>query len=261
MKDDQTGEPLTQRSVDSMSGLPKRLNAYHNETEPILDHYQSKRGCTVTSIDADRPPTLVWTDLSLTVKGKQPPKNMAFIFVKPNQVNEKVVNTVREGLTAKGLTITREGDKQIDGKKTHYFTVEWDEKDFSFADFNDKLIGATNPTKARQASLRGKICREWKKHDLESAPDASDNVVHASASPFEGLCDRMKRLGVSCHNDAYGRALLAAGVTEQTIRAWKSNPEINVTSDNGKKGSVFDALKDTGATACTVKAAELAALQ
>merc|ERR1740139_1257737 len=40
MKDDKTGEPLMQRSDDTASALKKRLAGYHNETVPILKHYQ-----------------------------------------------------------------------------------------------------------------------------------------------------------------------------------------------------------------------------
>merc|ERR1740129_1956644 len=65
----------------------------------------------------------------MVLKGQQPPKNMAFVFVKSNQMNEKVVNTVREGLKAKGLTITKEGDiksEKIDRQKLvdqHYYAI------------------------------------------------------------------------------------------------------------------------------------------
>jgi nucleoside diphosphate kinase len=379
MKDDETGEALTQRPDDTQEAVPKRLDVYHKETEPILAHYQTQTRCTVSRVDANQSPALVWADLSMALKGKQPPKNMAFVFVKPNQMNEKVVNTVREGLKAKGLTITKEGDiksEQIDRQKLvdqhyyaiaskatilkpsqlnvpnekfekqfgiswvdvqakglafnaldacaklgcdtaalnkawdeaknnnklvklgggfycglvempektpiyvfnaffmtmrsqytapkrvlHYFTVEWDEKDFSWADFRGRLLGATDPKDARQSSLRGKVFREWKSHDLESQPNVSDNVVHASASPFEGLCERMNWLGIQCRDDAYGRALMAAGLEEKTIKAWTFDPQVKLTSDDGKKGSVWDALEDMGAASCTAKAAELAALK
>merc|ERR1719456_999828 len=42
MKDDETGEPLMQRSDDTEAALPKRLQGYHDETEPILAHYSPK---------------------------------------------------------------------------------------------------------------------------------------------------------------------------------------------------------------------------
>merc|ERR1712232_750792 len=42
MLDDDTGEALYQRPDDTKDALPKRLEAYHKETEPILDHYKQK---------------------------------------------------------------------------------------------------------------------------------------------------------------------------------------------------------------------------
>jgi len=147
------------------------------------------------------------------------------------------------------------------GKILHYFTVEWDEKDFSWADFRGKLLGPTDPKDAPQLSLRGKVFRKWKEHDLPAAPNVSDNVVHASASPFEGLCERMNWLGVQCNKDPYGKALIAAGLKEKTIKEWTFDPQVKLTCDDDKKGSIWDALEDMGATPCTAKAAELAALQ
>lgn len=306
-----------------------------------------------------------------------PPKNMAFVFVKPAQVNEKVKNTVREGLKAKGLTITREGDiaaETIDKKKLvdqhyyaiaskatilkpselnvdnakfqkqfgtswadvqakglaynaldaceklgvdadglnkawaaakkadklvklgggfycglvempgkqpiyvfnaffmtmraqytvpgrilHYFTVEWDEKTLPWSDFRGKVLGPTDPKDAPTDSLRGKVFRSWKEHDLATEPNVGDNVVHASASPFEGMCERMNWLETPCRKDAYCRALVAAGLKEETIKAWGNDPQVKLPS--GKKGSVWDALEDTDADAGLKRAKQIADLQ
>ncbi|CAD7961034.1 unnamed protein product [Amoebophrya sp. A120] len=42
MRDDETGEPLYQRPDDTKAALPKRLQAYHKETAPVLLHYKPK---------------------------------------------------------------------------------------------------------------------------------------------------------------------------------------------------------------------------
>lgn len=42
MKDDETGEPLYQRSDDTAEALEKRLGGYYKTTVPILDHYRPK---------------------------------------------------------------------------------------------------------------------------------------------------------------------------------------------------------------------------
>jgi adenylate kinase len=40
MLDDETGEPLMQRSDDTSAALQKRLHGYHSDTVPILAHYK-----------------------------------------------------------------------------------------------------------------------------------------------------------------------------------------------------------------------------
>jgi nucleoside diphosphate kinase len=306
-----------------------------------------------------------------------PPKNMAFVFVKPAQVNEKVKNSVRDGLKAKGLNITREGDilaetidkkKLIDqhyyaiaskatilkpselnvnadkfqkqfgvswadvqakgqaynaldaceklgcdagtinkawaaaknnnklvklgggfycglvelpgkepiyvfnaffmtmraqytvpGRVLHYYTVEWDEKDLSWADFRGKVLGPTDPKDCPADSLRGKVFTSWKAHDLAAEPNVGDNVAHASASPFEGMCERMNWLETPCRQDPYCRALVNAGLKEETIKAWSCDPQVKLDK-SGKKGSIWDALEDTDAVAGIKRAKEIADL-
>jgi adenylate kinase len=51
MKDDQTGEPLMQRSDDNAQALKTRLKAYHDETEPLLKFYSDN----VVNVNANRP--------------------------------------------------------------------------------------------------------------------------------------------------------------------------------------------------------------
>jgi adenylate kinase len=60
-KDDVTGEPLIQRPDDTEESLMKRLDSYHSQTKPILNHYKSKG--SLFTIDANRPISSVWQDL------------------------------------------------------------------------------------------------------------------------------------------------------------------------------------------------------
>jgi len=66
MRDDETGEPLTQRPDDTKAALPKRLEAYHAETVPVLTHYKSRGGCSVAKVDANlsdaRKTEDIWAD-------------------------------------------------------------------------------------------------------------------------------------------------------------------------------------------------------
>lgn len=78
----------------------------------------------------------------------------------------------------------------------HYFVVEFDPDTLSWKDFRGKVLGPTDPKTAPSSSLRGKMLTEWRELGLEYEPNVSDNCVHASASPFEGLAERMNWLKV-----------------------------------------------------------------
>lgn len=145
------------------------------------------------------------------------------------------------------------------GRSIHYWTVEWDPDTLSWADFRGKVLGPTDPKDGPPGSLRRKIYDEWKALGLPSEPNTGDNGVHASASPFEGLCERMNWLEVKCNRDAYCRALVKAGVTEATIKAWSVDPQVKYES--GKTGSIWDALEDMDAKPCLEKTKKLQDLQ
>merc|ERR1711997_1300570 len=116
-----------------------------------------------------------------------------------------------------------------------------EEKDLTWEDFRGKVLGPTDPKGAPKDSMRGLIMSNWKELGLPSEPNVGDNGVHASASPFEGLCERMNWLETRCRSDAYCQALVKAGVKEATIKAWSTDPQVKY--DNSKKGSIWDALE------------------
>lgn len=62
MTDDQTGEPLIQRSDDNVEALRKRLNTYHQQTTPVVEYYRKQN--KHRPIDASQSPKLVWESLS-----------------------------------------------------------------------------------------------------------------------------------------------------------------------------------------------------
>ena len=55
MTDDQTGEPLIQRSDDNAETLKKRLGTYHAQTAAVTDYYR-KQGiwCECRKAGAER---------------------------------------------------------------------------------------------------------------------------------------------------------------------------------------------------------------
>jgi len=61
MKDDETGEPLMQRKDDTSTALVKRLQGYHKETVPILDHY--KPSGVVRTVNANQQMDGVWKEV------------------------------------------------------------------------------------------------------------------------------------------------------------------------------------------------------
>merc|ERR1719251_817947 len=106
------------------------------------------------------------------------------------------------------------------GRSIHYYTVEWDPEKLSWEDFRGKVLGPTDPKEAPKDSLRGEILGSWRQLGLAGEPNVGDNGVHASASPFEGVAERLNWLGKRCDEDSFCQALVRAGVKEAMIKAW-----------------------------------------
>jgi len=68
MKDDETGELLMQRKDDTASALIKRLEGYHGETVPILDHYQPHG--VVRTVNANQKMDGVWGEVLKALERK-----------------------------------------------------------------------------------------------------------------------------------------------------------------------------------------------
>lgn len=66
MKDDATGETLMQRPDDTASALTKRLQGYHGETVPILEHYKPHN--VVGTVNANQTMDGVWGDVLAVLK-------------------------------------------------------------------------------------------------------------------------------------------------------------------------------------------------
>ena len=94
-----------------------------------------------------------------------------------------------------------------------------------------QVLGPTDPKEAPAGSLRATIFNDWKTLGLGYQPNVGDNGVHASASPFEGLAERMNWLKVRPESDPFGRQLLKAGVSADTIRAWSVDPQVRPESE------------------------------
>ena len=134
--------------------------------------------------------------------------------------------------------------------------VDFHPSRLSWADFRGKVLGPTDPSQAPADSLRGILHSDWESLGLAAAPNTGDNGVHASASPFEGLAERMNWLERPLGEDPFGQQLLAAGIPEATLKAWTVDPRVPLP--NGGQGSIFDALEDLDLEACVEKAVAIA---
>ncbi|VEU41143.1 unnamed protein product [Pseudo-nitzschia multistriata] len=137
----------------------------------------------------------------------------------------------------------------------HCFTVEWDSDTLSWSSFRHEILGPTDPKKAPSNSIRRSILDQYKNLGLSSVPNHSDNGVHASASPFEALAEKLNWLSLNLESDSLGKKLLDAGISETRIKEWCLDPQIK-TSDSST-GSLFDELEDLNVDDCVSKLLEL----
>mmetsp|Transcript_52872 Transcript_52872/g.67810 ORF Transcript_52872/g.67810 Transcript_52872/m.67810 type:complete len:343 (+) Transcript_52872:16-1044(+) len=130
-----------------------------------------------------------------------------------------------------------------------WFAVEFPTT-IPWADFRGKILGATDPTKAVDGSIRNAIYNQWESLELSAQPSTGCNGVHASASPIEGLFERMNWLGADVSTDVYGSAMVEAGVPVEVIKEWSNDPA--VAFEDGKF-SLFDLHEDLDYDTCLAK--------
>jgi len=154
-----------------------------------------------------------------------------------------------------GFYMDMRGKYTVPGRCVHYIETEWDPKRMSWQFFRNKVVGATDPSAAESGSLRKVFHEEWNAFGMERCPDTGDNSVHASASPFEALAERVNWLGASMADDFFGKAILAAGITQPTVEYWFANPEVVF---EGERTALFDVLEDLDARQCLQRMLALA---
>jgi len=136
------------------------------------------------------------------------------------------------------------------GTSIHYYVVEFDPSKLSWSDFRGKVLGPTDPKTAPSDSLRGKMLADWRALGMDYQPNVGDNGVHASASPFEGLAEKINWLKVAPEGDSFGAKLISSGVSKATIMEWSKDPQV-------KGKSLFDQLEDLDVDECVTKAVSL----
>ena len=110
-----------------------------------------------------------------------------------------------------------------------------------------------------KGSIRRTILDNYKTLGLKSKPNTGDNGVHASASPFEGLAERVNWLGKKVEEDSFGKGLIAKGIPKETIAKWSEDAQVSVEGEtkDGKTMSVFDTLEDLDADTSLAKVAKI----
>ena len=142
-------------------------------------------------------------------------------------------------------------------KQIHFFEVRFDAAKLAWADFRGKVLGPTDPATAPEDSLRGIINKDWQSLGLAEAPNVGDNGVHASASPFEGLAEKMNWLGQESATDSFAVAITESGVTSEMLQEWKTDPQVKLPA--GGTASIFDQLEDCDFDVAVAKCGEIAA--
>lgn len=126
-----------------------------------------------------------------------------------------------------------------------WMIVEWDVAALSWKDFRANVLGATDPTAARQGSIRKQILDHAQELGLSFTPGTGTNCVHGSASPLEALKERMIWASASLEDDAFAKALMArpalsAGDVDQLLE--------NPATSSGTP--LFDVVEDTDTEEC-----------
>lgn len=125
--------------------------------------------------------------------------------------------------------------------------MEFDASRLTWADFRAKVIGPTDPSAAPPRSIRGQLFDQWHDLDLSERPNASDNGLHVSASPFEGLAERLNWMGLDPSTDPFYRQLLYVGISKDAIQSWTKDPLVILPekgAGGSMRGSIYDQLED-----------------
>jgi len=129
-----------------------------------------------------------------------------------------------------------------EGAQVVLYEAQFDPARISWEQFRQEIIGATDPAKAVEGSLRNLLLNRYTGLGLTDKPEMSRNGVHASAGPLEGLRERMVWLGTKIKEDPFAAALLNRGMSKKRLEELLENPIIQL---DGQTGPVFDLTEDT----------------
>ena len=145
-------------------------------------------------------------------------------------------------LVINGFYASMRADYVEDGNQVVYFTVEWREKDLSWAEFRQNVVGATDPAKAVPTSLRAKLLRAYKELGISALPSIQNNCIHASAGPIEAMRERSVWVGMPLNDDPFAQVLVNHnGIPFSLVQSWANN---DIVSFEDRSGPAFDVFED-----------------
>jgi nucleoside diphosphate kinase len=120
------------------------------------------------------------------------------------------------------------------GSKIGWALLEFDGAALPWSTFRADVIGGTNPAAASAESIRGYLHAHAEEFGIELS--YRDNVIHASASPFEALVEQVIWLGLTdMREDPLGASLADAGMgPDQVLDLRDTNPLVTVAGETGK---------------------------
>lgn len=144
------------------------------------------------------------------------------------------------------------------GSSTRAYVIQWAVDTLSWEDFLTKAIGAVDPSKAVPDSLRRTIFEKYRILGMDAQPTLRNDCIHASASPLEGLAERLHWCSKKVHQDEYGRILLGKGIPEAKILDWCDNVIVMPLQEEGVFESggecrIFDVVQGLNSKECAEK--------
>lgn len=212
----------------------------------------SEYGCTPEQLDK------AWHDAERCA-----PLNEKVIKFRRGLYCAKIQINLRNVYVINGFYMALRRKYMLQHESIYAFIVHWDSSALSWNEFQTSVIGAKNPADAKCDSIRKIVYEKYEEYGLPCKPDKNNNVVHASASPFQGLIERCNWLSRKMIEDEYGQILLRKGVPESIILKWSENRPVKTPKSSTNAGKVihlqqiFDIVKGMDTVECTKSLVQL----
>ncbi len=116
----------------------------------------------------------------------------------------------------------------------NYYVIEFDSDKLKWSEFRKNILGITNCSKSSKDSFRGLMYKKYKIND-----PVTNNFVHGSAGPFEGMIERIiHEENFSFSTNPIGVYLLSRNMTQEQFNKWFQKQSIE------KKSFIFDETEE-----------------